>query len=340
MKFRAAATGTVVALVLTPTGYTVTLSRDGAEAITGSLAGTGVSSDAIVTVRAIRRSDTSVVEAASAVGLDGETVWTAELDLSEGVWDVVAEAQEGSGGLSAKSTGTVTLDTTPSAEAPTLLRPRYYLRVRAVDAAGNATAWSKDESGDAPHRYVNVGRFDGDFNGDGFADFVVGRPLYDDSGHRRGRAEVYFGEATIPTDLSPDATISGSINNEHLGVAAYGAGDLNNDGYDDLIYGSSNGEAKLHFGATDFSFSSADVIFREPTVSDRFTNSFGRDIAPLGDFNGDGRNDMIVGAWWPNGTNIPQAYLFFGEDGPLSVDHRWRPVPKTDSFTMGLGRAW
>mgnify|MGYP006276007051 CR=1 FL=1 len=201
-----------------------------------------------------------------------------------------------------------------------------YLGGESVSSTPHATM-EVDNSGSYPSGYINdftihPGRA-GDLNGDGFADFVIGRPDYDGSGSDRGRAEIYFGGATIPTSLAPDVTFTGTTNTEHLGAAAYGAGDVNNDGYDDLIFGTADGEARLYFGTAAFSPASPDVVFHKPTISDKFTDRFGRDIAPLGDFNGDGIDDLVIGDHGFTGSTSGYGAwaLYYGRTGwPNTVD--------------------
>ncbi|MBK7434885.1 MAG: FG-GAP repeat protein [Chitinophagaceae bacterium] len=77
-------------------------------------------------------------------------------------------------------------------------------------------------------------------NGDGYSDVIIGAPFYDDgANNNEGRAFLYHGSATglsaTPNNTPGDANQA----NASFGISVAGAGDVNGDGYGDVIIGSS-----------------------------------------------------------------------------------------------------
>jgi len=153
----------------------------------------------------------------------------------------------------------------------------------------------------------------GDINGDGIEDFIVGAQYSDVGGTNSGQAYVYYG--SFWSNTSADLTFSGASNNARLGHDVAGAGDVNADGYDDLIVGTSNGTAYVYFGGPNAD-DTADLILAEGESNDWF----GRSVDGGDDVNGDGFDDFVVGAYGDDtgATGAGRIYLYFG--GP-SVDN-------------------
>ena len=172
----------------------------------------------------------------------------------------------------------------------------------------------------------------GDVNGDGIADIIVGAHSNNDAADDAGEAYVIFGKASgLGTiDLSNlgagGFTIQGDAVGDHAGWSVAGAGDINADGFDDIIVGAPfgddggthAGEAYVIFGKpTGFgtidltNLSPADgFIIRGDATEDRA----GWSVSAAGDINGDGVADLIVGApYGDNGANAAgEAYVIFG----------------------------
>jgi hypothetical protein len=78
-----------------------------------------------------------------------------------------------------------------------------------------------------------------DVNGDGYADLIVGASSQDNPETNEGQAYVYFGSATGPS-LTPDVTLDNPLDQAtggSFGRSVASAGDVNGDGYADLIVG-------------------------------------------------------------------------------------------------------
>jgi len=178
----------------------------------------------------------------------------------------------------------------------------------------------------------------GDINGDGYDDVIIGAPEAGPSGHYLGESYVIFG-ASFPSppyfvDLgtqSADITVYGIDQWDRLGCAV-ASGDINNDGYNDLIIGAYGGdppggtdagETYIIFGSdslpstVDLSIESADIT----VYGDDEDDASGYALAS-GDINNDGYNDLIIGAYGGDpagGSNAGETYVVFGSDSPPSV---------------------
>jgi hypothetical protein len=144
----------------------------------------------------------------------------------------------------------------------------------------------------------------GDVNNDGYDDVVVGAPLYRyDS---RGRMYVYFGGASM--DDRPDVIDTGKTAGADFGRSVSGAGDVNNDGYDDVLVGAryagtpgvSDGEAYIYLGGATMD-GTADV-----TLAGALYDSLGASVSGAGDVNDDGYDDVVVGA------ESKKTYVYYG----------------------------
>ena len=112
-----------------------------------------------------------------------------------------------------------------------------------------------------------------------------------------------------PVALSQIYTFDGDSAGDELGRSVSGAGDVNGDGFDDLIVG--------FRGARVFSGADGSIIYT--FHGDSAGDQFGYSVSGAGDVNGDGFDDLIVGAQGDdnNGTTSGSARVLSGVDGSI-----------------------
>jgi hypothetical protein len=151
----------------------------------------------------------------------------------------------------------------------------------------------------------------GDLNNDTFPDIIIGASGNDDAGLSAGKVYIYYGAADM--DTIADFSYTGKSGNWHFGESVASAGDLNDDGFDDIIVGavlsddSLKGQAFIYFGGAEFD-NEVNLVLKGEEYNDRF----GRSVACAGDVNGDNYSDVIVGAYINSGYDPGKAYIYFG----------------------------
>ncbi len=165
----------------------------------------------------------------------------------------------------------------------------------------------------------------GDVNGDGLQDFLLGAHRDDSNGESAGATYVMFGRAAgwgasfdlAGLDGSDGAAIYGQSLDGLFGIAVNAAGDVNNDGFDDIIVGARDqNAARIIYGHAG---TWLNRVVENQIPSDLTTSltaapnasATGWSVDSVGDINGDGAADVIVGA---NGTSSQAgaAYVVFG----------------------------
>lgn len=174
----------------------------------------------------------------------------------------------------------------------------------------------------------------GDMDGDGFAEVVFSAPLQDVGGRfRAGRVYVVRGGSPMLPDQSASLltnvwVIEGARTDDQAGTALAGDGDFNGDGRADLAIGipyadegavTNAGGVAVLFGRTNLpavvTLDGLDGTNGCLFVGEATSNHAGLAVAFAGDVNGDGRDDLVVGAPdYSSGstTKVGRAYLVFG----------------------------
>jgi len=164
----------------------------------------------------------------------------------------------------------------------------------------------------------------GDFNGDGYADLVVGAPGSYLGEVNAGAVFVYYGGPAGPASR-PETVLVGKTFDGLFGSAVAAVGDVNGDGYGDLLVGAyegvadprATGAAYLYYGGPRGLATAPALMLRGQGWGDQF----GAALAALGDVDGDGFADFAVGAPKNDeaGEDAGAVYVYHGGPrGPLS----------------------
>src|SRR5262245_19766110 len=161
----------------------------------------------------------------------------------------------------------------------------------------------------------------GDMNGDGYPDLFASAPNSNAAAQNAGAISVWFGGPAL--DTIPDLTVFGSGVNEHL-LNAANAGDVNGDGFSDLI-GAGRDQVRLWFGGA-LPNSTPDLVLARTYAS----------VAGAGDVNGDDVDDFVVGAPYDGGG--VRVSVYFGGRAVDPVEDR-AYVGDHPGGAIGLGVA-
>ncbi|MEM7705947.1 MAG: integrin alpha [Pseudomonadota bacterium] len=201
-----------------------------------------------------------------------------------------------------------------------------------------------------------VGRA-GDVNGDGIDDVIIGAPIADPGGSASGATYVVFGSdagfvASIDLaslDGSNGFALNGLAPGDISGRSASGAGDVNGDGIDDVIIGASfadpdidgEGQTYVVFGSNSGFSASFDLASLDGSngfvLNGIDANDFsGRFVSGAGDFNGDGIDDILIGAEGadPSGDDSGETYVVFGSRAGFSASFDLATLDGTNGLAL------
>lgn len=177
----------------------------------------------------------------------------------------------------------------------------------------------------------------GDVNGDGNADFLVGASENDDGGYGSGKAYLVLGGirprvTTWSLGRSSIVKFTGETAGDSAGISLAGAGDVNGDGFDDVVIGAyasdqggnAFGAAFLVWGSsipTDTDLGDASV---EKFIGDTDYQYAGSTVAGVGDVDGNGLDDFLIST---SATGEQSAFLVSGRSSyasPVTLASGWK----------------
>ncbi len=154
----------------------------------------------------------------------------------------------------------------------------------------------------------------GDINGDGYDDVLIGSMAYNDF---RGRVCLFYGGPDM--DNAADLIFKGQNEGDRFGDGI-ACGDIDNDGYEDIMIGAGNysdkeGRAYLFWGSDrDSMDADPDKVF---VGNEEKGTYFGLGLPAVHDIDNDGYDDIILGTYWNRRDKIGRAYLYYGNTKQL-----------------------
>jgi len=210
-----------------------------------------------------------------------------------------------------------------------------------VDPCVTDLRWEA-EGNDAGAHFGTSVSIAGNVDNDDYSDIIVGAPSYDAGGINDGRAFMYLGSADGPSD-NPDWTADGETHSDNFGHSVSTAGDVDGDGYDDVIVGAPYAHNGLEL------FEGVAYVFRgcpdgleddhDWTAEGNQTNAtFGWSVSTAGDVDDDDYADVIVGAYLHDTIgriDAGMAYVYLGSAEGLADVPVWTEANDVNDAWFG-----
>ncbi len=157
----------------------------------------------------------------------------------------------------------------------------------------------------------------GDCDGDGVNDIIIGEPRYDNGISNRDAGKIYVYSGRTGSTLYSRVGPSGFI---QFGYNVGGAGDVDNDGFDDILVSGHNESSSSPLSVWVWSVEERSVL--HIVKGDDYKDEFGTAMDGIGDINNDGYDDFVVTAFRydfsnTNYRNAGNVYIYSGIDGSI-----------------------
>ncbi len=248
----------------------------------------------------------------SATGLGAATAWAVESNQAAAQlgWSVAGGGDVNGDGFSDLLASANEFDNGQASEGGAFA---WYGSAAGIGATASWTVESNQASAELGTDVACAG----DVNGDGFADAAVGSRHFTNGQSLEGRAFAFHGSAGGLATVAAWTAESNQVTAD-FGLSLAGAGDVNGDGYDDLIVSAPTMDAGQIDEGLAFVYEGSPGGLATGAAwtaqSDQASAQFGHSVGGGGDVNGDGFSDVIVGAYQFDAgqSNEGRAVVYYG----------------------------